>query len=57
MSDPLKKEKKIYTHSDYATWPDFENYLEGKTCEVFNSPFDVLMPSEKSIIQPVLTVC
>ena len=76
MADPLKK--RIYTYSDYATWPDeerweiiegepydmspaptlnhqrylrrlltkFENYLEGKTCEVFNSPCDVLLPEE-----------
>lgn len=97
MADPLKKEKRIYTYSDYATWPDeerweiiegeaydmspaptlnhqrylrrlvteFEVYLRGKTCEVFNSPCDVILPEEgenmdstTNIVQPdIMVVC
>jgi Uma2 family endonuclease len=97
MAEALKKENRIYTYRDYASWPDderweiiegeaysmspgakashqrylrrllnkFENYLEGKTCEVFDSPFDVVLPEEgetvdtaTNTVQPdIMVIC
>ncbi len=43
----------------------FENYLEGKTCEVFDAPFDVVLPEEgetfnnaTNTVQPdIMVIC